>query len=162
MPVGEYPPDTVATSDTGLPATTPGDATPAIEGEAFATTEVEPAALHAVAAALLLASPAYDAVHRYVPAAVGVNEPDATEVEPAGNVTVEVNTAAAEHDVSVGPKARNTTWASLGDTRPVTVAVSVIEPPTTAAAVAAFEVVGDALPTSDDWPVAVHGTTRAP
>jgi hypothetical protein len=77
VPVGVTPPLSVAVSEIAPPNATLGDAVVLIAGVAWAIVDVSFGALHAPVTAALLASPLYAAIHRYVPAAVGVNGPDA-------------------------------------------------------------------------------------
>src|SRR5215211_7547779 len=75
---------------------------------------------HVPLAGRLLASPSYEAIHRYVPVPAGVNAADSAV--PPVNTTTLVNTGALAHVASAGPNSRNVTiCGAVGFASPVRV-----------------------------------------
>ncbi len=84
-----------------------------------------------------------------MPGAVGVNEPDVTVFVAVGSVTVDVKIGAPVHVALFGPNSVNVTLApACGLTRPLTVALSVIEPPSVTGVTASVMIVGVACVTT--------------
>jgi hypothetical protein len=101
VPVGLASPLTVATSLNDVSTGPPADATVATVGVAATIVADSFGALHGCATVAFAASPLYVAVQRYVPMAVGVNEPDVAL--PALNATVDVKTGVVAHVALFGP-----------------------------------------------------------
>ena len=151
VPVGLNPPLTVAVSVTAVPIGPPGEAMVEMVGLALVMVTDSLGAWHGEAAGLLLTSPLYTAVQKYVPGAVGVKLPE-VDVPPAtGLVDVKTSVEQVEFENS-----RNVT-VPVGLKPPVRVALSVTAVPIGPSADAMVEMAGLAMPIVADSFGALHG-----